>query len=131
MKTCTRCKTEFNDTADDNRMLCTACHITGNSTIALWQGYCDFKARVAELQEEIEEYSLLQNKLSKLLTDTANALHGGPKENGLWSWHDLAQLVEQMKLENKLLTEKSIDLEKTVNGLKAEIENLQIQLAEV
>jgi hypothetical protein len=45
------------------------------------------------LNEELDDLRALNERLSNLLTATANALHGGPKENGLWSFHDLPELA--------------------------------------
>ena len=46
------------------------------------------------LNEELDDLRALnERRLSNLLNDTANALHGGPKENGLWSFHDLPDLA--------------------------------------
>lgn len=45
------------------------------------------------LAQELEENQQLRDRLSDLLNDIANALHGGPKENGLWSFHDLPELA--------------------------------------
>jgi hypothetical protein len=49
------------------------------------------RARIAELEQNAEEQSLVLGRLAKILTDTTNAFHDGPLENGLWSWHDLAE----------------------------------------
>lgn len=46
-----------------------------------------------ELKQAYEEEVALREKLTRILHDTANALHGGPLENGLWSFHDLADLA--------------------------------------
>ena len=45
------------------------------------------------LNEELDELRALNERLSDILNDTANSLHGGPKENGLWSFHDLHELA--------------------------------------
>jgi len=47
-----------------------------------------------ERQSDLEEEDKIRNRLAQLLTETANALHKGPKENGFWSWHDLPKLAE-------------------------------------
>jgi hypothetical protein len=49
------------------------------------------------LAQELEENQQLRDRLSDLLNATANALHGGPKENGLWSFHDLPDLAAALK----------------------------------
>jgi hypothetical protein len=56
-----------------------------------------FRDRIAALKAQAEEDDALRLTLSKILTDTANELHGGPLENGLWSWHDLAELAKAMR----------------------------------
>jgi hypothetical protein len=49
------------------------------------------------LAQELEENQQLRDRLSDLLNATANALHDGPKENGLWSFHDLPDLAAALK----------------------------------
>ena len=41
----------------------------------------------------------LMERMDRILTATANALHGGPHPGGLHSWHDLPELVEQLRKE--------------------------------
>lgn len=48
---------------------------------------------LSEAKTELEDDDRLRGKLDKILTNTANALHGGPLENGLWSFHDLATIA--------------------------------------
>jgi hypothetical protein len=45
------------------------------------------------MAKEVEEELLLRERLSAILDATANALHGGPMKNGLWSFHDLPELA--------------------------------------
>jgi hypothetical protein len=45
------------------------------------------------MEDEFADLHRLRDRLSDLLHATANALHGGPKENGLWSFHDLPELA--------------------------------------
>ena len=54
-------------------------------------------AKLAELEEGIAESDDLRERLAKILSDTANALHGGPLPNGFWSWHDLAELATSQR----------------------------------
>ena len=54
---------------------------------------------IKELREDLEEYDNLNKKMADLLTNTANALHGKPLENGLHSWHDLPELAEKLRKE--------------------------------
>ena len=49
------------------------------------------------LNEELDDLRALNERLSDILHRTANALHGGPKENGLWSFHDLPDLAAALK----------------------------------
>ncbi len=57
---------------------------------------CRDRQLLEVLQERSDEEDL-REKMSKILDDTANALHGGRMENGLWSWHDLAELTEDLR----------------------------------
>lgn len=48
----------------------------------------------------MDDYDIeLMERMERLLTATANALHGGPHPGGLHSWHDLPELVEQLRKE--------------------------------
>jgi len=49
------------------------------------------RALVDQLQVEVEESDQLIRRSADLLNGVANALHRGPLENGLWSWHDLPE----------------------------------------
>jgi uncharacterized protein YicC (UPF0701 family) len=60
---------------------------------SLANGKVDLMIKVNELKQELAEDEALRDRLSDLLNDIANALHGGPKENGLWSFHDLPELA--------------------------------------
>lgn len=50
-----------------------------------------------DLQNELNIADALIGRLSKRLNATAEALHGGPHRDGLWSWHDLPDLVERLR----------------------------------
>jgi hypothetical protein len=62
------------------------------------------------LYTELKDTECLCNRLSDLLEKTANALHGGPLENGYWSFHDLPELATKLK-------ERSLCLEFTIREL--------------
>ena len=48
----------------------------------------------------MDDYDIeLMERMDRILTATANALHGGPHPGGLHSWHDLPELVEQLRKE--------------------------------
>jgi hypothetical protein len=49
------------------------------------------------MKEDLDEEQALRERLGDILHRTANALHGGPKENGLWSFHDLPELAMALK----------------------------------
>ena len=46
---------------------------------------------VERLRNEEQECEWLRYKMADILHRTADALHGGPLKNGLWSWHDLPE----------------------------------------
>ena len=48
-------------------------------------------------KQELSDTEDLATRLSAILEATANALHGGPKENGLWSFHDLPELAAALR----------------------------------
>ena len=73
----------------------------------LANGKVDLMIKVNELKQELAEDEAIRERLSDLLHATANALHGGPKENGLWSYHDLPELAAKaMKRIAELETKK-------------------------
>ena len=48
----------------------------------------------------MDDYDIeLMERMDRILTATANALHGGPHPGGLHSWHDLPELVEKLRKE--------------------------------
>jgi hypothetical protein len=47
--------------------------------------------------EEAHAYELVQRQ-GDILRDVANALHGGPLEDGLWSHHDLGTIAQAFRL---------------------------------
>ena len=61
------------------------------------QDLMDAAAKLARLEEEVDDLNRVLSKQSDILRRTANALHGGPLENGYWSHHDLPELVEQLR----------------------------------
>lgn len=67
------------------------------------------KAELAEANQEIADQYNLVGRLSKRLEDVANALHGGPLENGLWSFHDLPELAAQLLKDKKYFETLAID----------------------
>lgn len=48
-------------------------------------------------QQEIDELTAQRDKLADILTRTANALKGQPPELVSHSWHDLPEVVQQLK----------------------------------
>lgn len=52
---------------------------------------------IKQLQLELDDMGSVNRMLSGILDRTANALHGGPKENGLWSFHDLPELAIELR----------------------------------
>lgn len=50
----------------------------------------------AEALSELEGLDKLNARMSDILNRTAIALHGGPLEMGMWSWHDLPELAEAL-----------------------------------
>lgn len=52
---------------------------------------------VERLRGDLDEEGALRGRMDDLLSRTAIALHGGPLENGLWSWHDLPELAAGLK----------------------------------
>jgi hypothetical protein len=49
-----------------------------------------------DLQKTNAEIEQLLEQMREILNRTANALHGGPLEMGMWSWHDLPELAEAL-----------------------------------
>jgi hypothetical protein len=62
------------------------------------------------LEQELKDVETLNKRLAQLLDETATALHGGPMENGMWSFHDLPELATALK-------KRCDDLEKALRAL--------------
>lgn len=57
---------------------------------------------VSTLSEQVDEASFddrVRERMADILTRTADALHGQAPKDGLHSWHDLPELVVQMRKE--------------------------------
>lgn len=52
---------------------------------------------------------IVRMRMSDILHRTANAVHGGPLENGWWSWHDLPELADGLYQAVKRVREKHAD----------------------
>ena len=66
----------------------------------------EIEGLTAEMVTREAESMEWEDRLATLLKDTANALHGGPLANGLWSWHDLPVLAAaERALADKLAME--------------------------
>lgn len=65
--------------------------------------------RIRHLEDELREETDLRERLGKILEDTANALHGGPLENGWWSFHDLPELSATMKRQLDQIAKDYVD----------------------
>jgi len=85
-------------------------------------------------REAAAEGDQLREKLVDLLSGVALAVHGGPLENGLWSFHDLPELVAQQRkaLQQVMQVlgpdapkadEFGLDQHGAMSGMAAEIEN--------
>jgi hypothetical protein len=53
--------------------------------------------QIVELQMEVDDLVSLNHRLNDILDKTANALHGGPMDKGLWSFHDLPDLATALR----------------------------------
>ena len=54
-------------------------------------------ARIAELEAELSDTDRLCDKMSDILTRTANALKGEPDELTMHSWHDLPEIAAEQR----------------------------------
>ena len=80
----------------------------------------ELEKTIRELREDLEEYDNLNKKIADLITNTANALHGKPLENGLHSWHDLPELVEKLRNERD---EARLQARRILNEIDCRIEH--------
>ena len=62
---------------------------------ALYTAISKAADEIERLRAEVDECDQLRERMADILHRTADALHGGPLENGLWSWHDLPELAEE------------------------------------
>lgn len=82
----------------------------------LW-GACDrslgstaiYQSRIRHLEEDLKEEEDLRERIGRILENTANALHGGPLENGWWSTHDLPELAETMRNQLQKIAKDYVD----------------------
>lgn len=65
--------------------------ITQNTEIEL------LRAENERLRADVDECDQLREIMADILHRTADALHGGPLENGMWSWHDLPELAKEAR----------------------------------
>ena len=70
-------------------------NLTVHQRNVAWEEIALLKKQVEALQKENDDYDALLERLKERLTATANALHGGPREMSLHSWHDLAEIAER------------------------------------
>jgi hypothetical protein len=66
--------------------------------------------KIAQATEGIEMFNLI-TRLNKILTDSANAVHGGPMPNGMWSFHNIPELIIKLREEIEELKQKIERLE--------------------
>jgi hypothetical protein len=55
---------------------------------------------VAGMKRDLAESDALRDKMTVILRNTADALHGGPLDDGYWSWHDLAEIAATLYEDN-------------------------------
>ncbi len=79
--------------------------LTGEQADQLLSAMADHRLQryVQQLRTEAEEEQAIRARMAELLSGVANALHGGPLENGCWSWHDLPDLAKKLREENEHL----------------------------
>lgn len=61
------------------------------------EGLEELRAEVVRLRESEDEYEKLCNRLSQLLTETAEALKGPPPPNVWHDWSDLPAVARLLK----------------------------------
>jgi hypothetical protein len=64
------------------------------------------KREIVEWQERERENDALRDRMSVILRNTADALHGGPLDDGYWSWHDLPERATTLRSKVDLVTEQ-------------------------
>jgi hypothetical protein len=64
------------------------------------------ESKVKYLESQAEQDAALCDMLAGILDRTALALRGPPPEGGLWSWHNLPELVTQMKADRDAAAER-------------------------
>jgi len=73
-----------------------------NSGFAAWFETRFHDPSVEDRVDNVEDLQPLVDKLNDILDRTANALHGGSNPDGLWSFHDLPELVVKKQYETRL-----------------------------
>jgi hypothetical protein len=98
---------------------------------------CEAANEIEQLREEEETSDNVRKRQSDLLRGVANALHGGPLEDGWWSHHDLPELARTLVAENERLRAALGDLYGLVRkqgidcDLRSRIESLLPSYADV
>ena len=93
------------------------------------------KVDLKDANGEIAELDALNIKLSKLLDGVCESVKGTPPEDTLYSWHDLPEMVKELKekmMEAEELTDKSIDAYQRLDSkhcdLKVDIAGLETRI---
>ena len=72
-------------------------NLTVHQRNVAWEEAALLRKELAALKEENADYEKLVALLGKRLTDTANALKGGPPPDSIHGWHDLPILAERFR----------------------------------
>jgi hypothetical protein len=73
----------------------------------LHRAYIKVVAELAELRVEEADTGALVTRQAEILNAVADALHGGPLQDGWWSHHDLADIALKMRAAVDMLLERS------------------------
>jgi len=66
----------------------------------------DLLRDMTTMRTELMESEKLRDRMSAILRQVADALHGGPLEDGYWSWHDLPELATKQYADVTALKDK-------------------------
>jgi hypothetical protein len=64
---------------------------------ALEEEVLTLRGRARAQAAELADNENLREQMAATLSESALALHGGARKNGLWSWHDLPELARAQR----------------------------------
>jgi hypothetical protein len=84
----------------------------------------DLLRDMTQMRTELMESEKIRDRMSAILRQVADALHGGPLEDGYWSWHDLPELAAALRTDATTLKDKLRNSENSREALASYIRTM-------